>query len=144
MDLCPLWMVEFDRWIIRPHSFHPAKLPHIPPMKHISAHWDATILICKKCSKKVGGGFGDNGKTSLAKALRATGNGKRGRKADRGIFEMGCQKICPKNAVVAINAARPHDWLIVPRGADLDEVTDALGFTSSAAAAPNIPLPEPD
>jgi len=97
-------------------------------MKTVSAQWDAAILVCRKCSKKVGGGFGAEGKTSLAKALRARGNGKRGRKADRGVIETGCLKLCPKNAVVAINASRPRNWLIVPRNADLGEVAEKLGF----------------
>ncbi|HEX7872667.1 MAG TPA: (2Fe-2S) ferredoxin domain-containing protein [Sphingobium sp.] len=97
-------------------------------MKTVPARWDAAILICKKCSKKIGGGFGEKGRTSLAKALRARGDGGKGRKASLGMAEVGCLKVCPKNAVVAINGARPKDWLIVPRGADLDEVAERLGL----------------
>jgi hypothetical protein len=36
----------------------------------VAANWSAAILVCGKCSKKVGGGFGPKGKTSLAKALK--------------------------------------------------------------------------
>ncbi|CAN5122928.1 hypothetical protein BH10PSE13_BH10PSE13_15130 [soil metagenome] len=96
-------------------------------MKTVSAQWDAAILVCKKCSKKVGGGFGEKGKTSLAKALRARGNDKHGRKADFGIIETACLKVCPKNAVIAINGAQPHKWLVVPRGTDVNEVAAMLG-----------------
>ncbi|MET0366459.1 MAG: (2Fe-2S) ferredoxin domain-containing protein [Sphingobium sp.] len=97
-------------------------------MKTISARWDAAILVCKKCSKKAGGGFGEKGRTSLAKALRARSDGGKGRKADLGVIEVGCLKVCPKNAVVAINGARPKDWLIVPRGTDMDVVAQRLGL----------------
>lgn len=102
-------------------------------MKTVTAQWDAAILICKKCSKKLGGGFGEKGKTPLARALRVRGNGKRGRKADRGIIETGCLKLCPKNAVVAINGARPGEWLIVPRGADVEDVVERLGIGADLA-----------
>lgn len=95
-------------------------------MKTTSARWDAAILVCRKCSKKMGGGFGAKGRTPLAKALRALGDGGKGRKASLGVVEVGCLKVCPRNAVVAINGARPKDWLIVPKGADVEEVLGQL------------------
>jgi predicted metal-binding protein len=101
-------------------------------MKTTSARWDAAILVCRKCSKKMGGGFGEKGKTPLAKALHARAGGGKGRKASLGVVEIGCQKVCPKNAVVAINGARPKDWLIVPKGAALDEVVERLGLEIQA------------
>ncbi|MET0240831.1 MAG: (2Fe-2S) ferredoxin domain-containing protein [Sphingobium sp.] len=105
-------------------------------MKTVPAEWQTAILICKKCSKKVGGGFGEKGRTSLAKALRARGNGKKGRKADFGIIETGCLKVCPKNAVVAIDAAHPRQWLVVPAGADMDEVAQRLGIENDDQLSP--------
>lgn len=104
-------------------------------MKHVTAQWDAAILICRKCSKKAKGGFGEKGKTSLAKLLRARGNGKRGRKADMGIFETSCLKVCPKHGVVAINAARPRDWLIVPTGMAEGAVAAALGLEDGSGSS---------
>ncbi|HEX7823251.1 MAG TPA: hypothetical protein VF463_21875 [Sphingobium sp.] len=97
-------------------------------MKQTSARWNAAIITCKKCSKKLGGGFGEKGKTSLAKALRERAGGGKGRKAGIGVVETGCLKVCPKNAVVAINGARPQDWLIVPRGTALEVVAQRLGL----------------
>lgn len=97
-------------------------------MKHSKSQWKAAILICRKCSKKVDGGFGTKGRTPLAKALRARGNGGKGRKANIGVIETGCLKICPKHAVVAINGARPDDWLIVASGTDMDVVAEQLGL----------------
>jgi predicted metal-binding protein len=109
--------------------------PHIPFMKTVKAEWRDAVIVCKKCSKKVGGGFGDKGNTPLAKALRARGNGKKGRKADIGVIETGCLKICPKNAVMAIHAARPQTWVVVPKGADIDEVARQLGLNAGEQGA---------
>lgn len=100
-------------------------------MKHVAAHWSTCILVCKKCSKKVGGGFGEKGRTSLAKALRARGNGKKGRKADFGVVETGCLKLCPKNAVMMIDTAHPQSWRVVPAGADVDQLARELNISSS-------------
>lgn len=88
----------------------------------IPAQWQTAILVCGKCSKKVGGGFGAKGRKPLARMLRALGNGRKGRKADFGVIETSCLKLCPKNAVVVVDAARPKDWLLVRPGADVDEV----------------------
>jgi predicted metal-binding protein len=97
-------------------------------MRRVKADWQAAILVCGKCSRKIDGGFGSKGKTSLAKALRKRGNGKKGRKASLGVIETGCLKICPKNAVVAINGARPRDWIIVGRGTDIAVAAFSLGI----------------
>lgn len=94
----------------------------------VGADWQAAIIVCAKCTRRIGGGFGEKGRTPLIKALRKRGNHKKGRKADLGLIEAGCLKICPKNAVVAINGARPRDWLIIPRGADMTDVADRLGL----------------
>jgi predicted metal-binding protein len=97
-------------------------------MRKVKADWQAAILVCGKCTRKIDGGFGAKGKTSLAKALRKLGNRKKGRKASLGIIETGCLKICPKDAVVAINGARTRDWLIIRRGTDIPEAAAALGI----------------
>jgi len=94
----------------------------------IRANWAGAILVCGKCSKKVGGGFGPKGKTSLVKALRkADGLGK-GRKARVGVIETRCLGICPKNAVMLVDTRHPDRWLAVPAGADVADV--AAGLTS--------------
>jgi predicted metal-binding protein len=97
-------------------------------MRRVKAGWQAVILVCGKCTRKIDGGFGGKGKTSLAKALRKRGNRKKGRKANLGVVETGCLKICPKNAVVAINGARPRDWIIVARGTDIEVAAFTLGI----------------
>ena len=94
----------------------------------VKADWQAAILVCAKCTRRIGGGFGEKGRTPLIKALRKLGNRKKGRKANLGLVETGCLKICPKNAAVAINAARPRDWLIIPRGTTTIEAANLLGL----------------
>ena len=94
---------------------------------HVRSDWQGALLVCGKCSKKVGGGFGAKGKTSLAKALAtATGGGKR-RKDRLGIVETKCLGICPKGAVVVVDTARPGEWLLVPAGTAIDEVVALVG-----------------
>ena len=89
---------------------------------HVRANWSAAILICSKCSKKLGGGFGPKGKTSLAKALRKRLGLKRGRKSAAGIVEVRCLGVCPRGAVTVIDGASPREWMLVPEGADIDAV----------------------
>ncbi len=36
----------------------------------VRSRWSGTVLVCRKRSKKLGGGFGPEGKRPLAKALR--------------------------------------------------------------------------
>ena len=94
----------------------------------IPSRWQNAVLVCRKCTRKVGGGFGKKGKTPLAKALRALGNGKKGRKAAFGIIETGCLKLCPAGAVTVVDGARPQSWLMVKPGADIEEVARELGL----------------
>ncbi|CAN5122586.1 hypothetical protein BH10PSE4_BH10PSE4_31300 [soil metagenome] len=101
------------------------------PFKSARSHWTEVVLVCRKCSKKVDGGFGDDGGQRLAKVLRKSFGGK-GRKARVGVLEVGCFDICPKNAVVAVRAAHPGDWVVVPRGAATAVVTQRLGLDESA------------
>ena len=96
---------------------------------HVPSHWRGTVLVCSKCSKKVGGGFGPKGKTRLAKALRELGNGKKGRKADFGVIETRCLKLCPKGRVVVIDGAAPGDWLLVKPGTPVEDVAERLGLS---------------
>jgi predicted metal-binding protein len=101
--------------------------------RHTASNWEAAVLVCTKCSKKLGGGFGESGKQSLAKALRERLGIGKGRKAPLGVVEVKCLGVCPKRAVVVVNAQRPHDWMIVPAGEDVDVVLHALADPREAA-----------
>jgi len=101
-------------------------------MKRVRADWDEIVLVCRKCSKKLDGGFGKRGDQSLAKGLRKMLGAKAvGRKASLAVIEVDCLDICPKGAVVAFRAAAPGDWAIVPKGAPLDGVARRLGLRAA-------------
>lgn len=91
-------------------------------MKTVRSNWQGAVLVCGKCSKKVGGGFGPKGRTPLAKALRRLLGLKKGRRAALGVVETRCLGLCPKNAVVMVDARTPGEWLVVPAGLPLDRV----------------------
>ncbi|MET0268822.1 MAG: hypothetical protein ABW173_00210 [Sphingomonas sp.] len=101
-------------------------------MKTVRSQWRATVLVCRKCSKKVGGGFGEDGGKSLAKALRGEMGGGKGRKANVGVVEVDCLKICPKRGVVALNAAAPREWLGIAPGTPVTDVAARLGLDALA------------
>ena len=86
------------------------------------------MLECRKCAKKLDGGFGPDGDERLAKALRKHLTLGKGRKAAAGIIEVDCLGICPKGAVTVVNGAASREWLLVKPGADLDELAVTLGI----------------
>lgn len=85
--------------------------------------WSTVILLCGKCSRKLDGGYGPKGtdtlRTTLKDALKEQGY----RRAIR-VAETKCFGLCPKRAVVALNATDPSRLLTIPRGTGAD---DALG-----------------
>lgn len=95
---------------------------------HVRSNWDHAVLVCRKCSRKLDGGFGPGGDEHLAKALRRHLSLKKGRKAAAGIVEVNCLGICPKGAVTVVNGARSREWLLVRLDADLDELAGKLGL----------------
>lgn len=109
-------------------------------IKTAKTKWRDVVLVCKKCQKKLDGGFGPHGDKTLKKALKKyliPDEGK-GRKAELAVIETGCFDICPKNAVVAVNAANPKALLIVPTGADLFEVKARLGLADGRRLKPTL------
>ncbi|MEG3085866.1 hypothetical protein [Sphingomonas sp. PB4P5] len=95
-------------------------------MRTVRAGWTGTLLVCRKCSKKLDGGFGPDGRTPLAKALRKFLALGKGRKSQLGVVEVKCLGICPKNAVTVVDGAQPGIWKLVDRGTPIDEVAAAL------------------
>jgi predicted metal-binding protein len=94
----------------------------------VRSNWSTTVLVCAKCSKKLDGGFGDGGKTPLAKALKRLGGGKK-RKAPFGVIETKCLGICPKRAVTVVDAAHPSLWLVIEEGTEMEVVAERLGLS---------------
>ena len=90
-------------------------------MKPVTSRWNDALLVCGKCTKRVGGGFGPKRKTRLAK-LRRSRLGK-GRKAPLGVVETKCLDVCPRNGVVVVDTRRPGEWRIVTPGSEVDDLT---------------------
>lgn len=99
----------------------------------VRSNWSNAVLVCSKCSKRVKGGFGPKGKAPLAKALRKHLHLKKGRKAAAGIVEVKCLGVCPRGSVTVIDGANPTQWLLVPPGANLDEVAAEIGLGDAPA-----------
>ena len=99
--------------------------------KTAKTEWRDVVLVCRKCSKKLDGGFGPGGDLTLKKALRKylhLKKGKQGRKSGLIVTGADCFDICPKGGVVAVNSAQPKKLLIIPAGADLLEVKTRLAL----------------
>ncbi|WP_066519368.1 hypothetical protein [Sphingobium cloacae] len=101
---------------------------------HVRSNWSNAVLICRKCSKKLDGGFGPDGDERLAKALRRHLKLKKGRKAAAGIVEVNCLGICPKGAVTVVDGAHSRDWLLVRPGADPDDLARELHLAAEEEA----------
>ena len=101
-------------------------------LKIVRSDWSRTLMICAKCSKKVGGGFGSNGKKPLAKVLRKELGLKSGRKAAMGILEVKCLKVCPRGAVTVVDSRNSREWKIIQAGVSVDAVIDGLELNGSA------------
>ncbi|WP_097065075.1 hypothetical protein [Sphingomonas guangdongensis] len=98
---------------------------------HVRADWTGAILVCGKCSKKLGGGFGPKGRTPLGKALRQLLGLKRSRKAGLGVVEVGCLKVCPKGAVTLVDTGAPTRWHLVPAGMPVEQLARDLGIAQT-------------
>ncbi|WP_253339368.1 (2Fe-2S) ferredoxin domain-containing protein [Sphingobium sp. OAS761] len=98
---------------------------------HVRSNWQNAVLVCRKCSKKMDGGFGVDGSQRLAKVLRRHLTLGKGRKAAAGIVEVNCLGVCPKGAVTVVNGARAREWLLVRPDADLDELAEMLDLPST-------------
>ncbi|MDO6413196.1 (2Fe-2S) ferredoxin domain-containing protein [Sphingomonas sp. BIUV-7] len=96
--------------------------------RSVPSAWAATVIVCAKCEKKLGGGFGAGGKQRLSKLLAKRAGGGKGRKAGIGVISSKCLKLCPKRAITVIDGARPAEWLIVPGGMPIEEVETQLGL----------------
>lgn len=102
------------------------------PLRTVPTEWREVILVCGKCSKKIGGGFGAKGDQRLDKALRKELGLGKGRKAGIKFIRVPCFDICPKGAVTVSKAGEPDRLFLVPRGAPVEDVADALGIAPLA------------
>lgn len=110
-----------------PHAtliINPCGGPYIPPMSKPPASratpWRIVLIVCRKCGKKLDGGFGRKRKESLKSALRPY------RQRDIRICEAACLGVCPKGGVTALNATHPGTIHVIPAGADAAEAMQTL------------------
>lgn len=106
-------------------------------LRTVRSEWANAILVCKKCSKKLDGGFGPKGRTGLAKALREELGVRKGRKGALGVIDVKCLGICPKGAVTVVNGATPGEWLLVREGLPMGAVAEELGLASAQQGSPS-------
>jgi predicted metal-binding protein len=90
----------------------------------VRSDWRRAVLVCGKCARRAGG-FGPDARP-LGKALRARLGGGKGRRAAVGVVEVKCLGVCPKRAVVVVDAARPDRWRLVRSDADFDALAADL------------------
>jgi len=110
-------------------------------MKHgairtLAARSTRVVAMCRKCGKKLGGGFGSGGGQSLAKALRRELGLPSGKRARVRLIETACLDICPKGAVVVIDGGRPNETLLVPGGTPVALIAARLALTEPDATEP--------
>ena len=106
----------------------------------VAGPWRDVLLICRKCSRKLDGGFGVDGTDTLPRALKHVLRGS-GRRREVRILEVGCLGVCPKNAVTVMHGADPGRMLVIPEGLEpglllsrLDAPAPATPLTGPAAA----------
>jgi predicted metal-binding protein len=77
--------------------------------------WREIIILCRKCDRKLDGGFGPKRRDSLKKLLREALR-EAGRRRQVRVMETSCLGICPKRGVTALQATRPGLLLVIPTG----------------------------
>jgi hypothetical protein len=87
--------------------------------------WQEVLVICRKCSKKLDGGFGSKGNRSLRTLMRqALHDG--GRRREVRVFETSCMGVCPKLGVTALNATHPGVIHVIPAGTPAQQALRTL------------------
>ncbi len=109
----------------------------------VAGPWHDLLLVCRKCSRKLDGGFGPEGTDTLPRAVKHALR-EAGRRREVRILEVGCLGVCPKNAVTVMRGADPGRMLVVPEGLEPGLLLSRLdGRPPSAAPAPAVPLTGP-
>ena len=104
------------------------------PIRTVPALSEEIVLVCRKCSKKIGGGFGPDGDAPLDKALRRALGLAKGRKSRVRFVRVPCFDICPRNAVTVAKGSEPEKLYIIPRETAPDTIAAALGLDTEPSA----------
>ena len=109
----------------------------------VAGPWRDVLLICRKCSRKLDGGFGPDGTDTLPRAVKHALRGS-GRRREVRVLEVGCLGVCPKDAVTVMHGTDPGTMLVVPEGLEPGLLLSRLdGVPASAAPASAAPLTGP-
>lgn len=84
-------------------------------MREARSNWREVVLICRKCTRKLDGGFGSDGDKSLRKALRKELKLAKGRTADLALVEVNCLKPRPKDAVTLVLGSAPGQMRVAAK-----------------------------
>jgi predicted metal-binding protein len=103
-------------------------------IRTVATRSQTLVAICRKCGKKLGGGFGDGGKASLAKALKKDLDLPKWKRSPIRIVETGCMKLCPRGAVAVATSGDASLVYIIPEGTPVGEVAAHLGLRKALPA----------
>ena len=101
------------------------------PIRNVATNTRRLIAICSKCGDKLGGGFGDDGRRPLAKLLRRTVPGTKGKRATLRIIETKCLDICPKRGVALLDSLQPGVVVIIAASTPLPVVMTGLDLAAA-------------
>ncbi len=105
----------------------------------VAGPWRDALLVCRKCSRKLDGGFGPDGTDTLPRAVKHALR-EAGRRREVRILEVGCLGVCPKNAVTVMHGADPGHMLVVPEGLAPDLLLSRLN-NALPSTVPAMPCP---
>ena len=96
-----------------------------PPIIAYPTPWQDVIVVCRKCTKKLDGGFGPGNELTLPRALKQSLRAA-GRRHTTRVIETKCLGICPKNAVTVLSASAPASLYTVQTGTDASAILATL------------------
>ena len=105
-----------------------------PGIRTVATRSETLVAICKKCGKKVGGGFGEGGKASLAKALKKALDLPKWKRSPIRIVETGCMKLCPKNAIAVTTSGDARLVYVIPERTPVGDAAAHLGLLKALPA----------
>ena len=92
----------------------------------VPAPWRTFVVACRKCGKRLDGGYGPDGDETLRRAVKQALR-QAGRRGTLHVVETGCLSLCPKGGVAVLRADRPGELHVIPAGLDGPELLAALG-----------------
>ncbi len=111
-----------------------------PGIRTVATRSRTLVAICRKCGKKLGGGFGDGASKPLAKALKQHLDLPKWKRSPVRIVETGCMKLCPKGAVATTTSNDASLVYVIPAATPLADVAARLGLSVPAAANDGTPF----